>query len=99
MADQSNEMGMVEKVARAIYAVDGGKGWHLHEKFYMDSARAAIEAMREPTEIMLVAGCNHDDPLGGLVDWRGENVTTRETIGGVFTAMIDAVLSHDEVKG
>ncbi len=49
-------MNMIERVARAIYEVDGGEGWHLHSKFYLDSARAAIESMREPTEDMIKRG-------------------------------------------
>jgi hypothetical protein len=44
---------MVEKVARAICAKeepDGLGNW----KFYTDHARAAIEAMMEPTDHMLL---------------------------------------------
>lgn len=44
----------------------------------------------EPTEEMKVAGCDHDDPLGRLVDWQGKDVTTREVVAGVFGAMIAA---------
>ena len=44
----------------------------------------------EPTEEMKVAGCDHDDPLGRLVDWQGAGVTTREVVAGVFGAMIAA---------
>jgi len=49
------ETGMVERVAKAIYAKRNGHGarpWSLlpiaHKTPYMDDARAAIEAMREP---------------------------------------------------
>ncbi len=45
---------------------------------------------REPTEAMNVAGCKEDDILGELVDWRGENTTTRETVARVYRAMIAA---------
>lgn len=44
----------------------------------------------KPTEAMKVAGCDHDDPLGRLVDWNEGNVTTRETVAGVYEAMIAA---------
>lgn len=51
---------MVERVAEAIYIADSGKGWDqqnswLHE-MYFKKARAAIEAMREPTEAMKCDG-------------------------------------------
>lgn len=46
---------MVDRVAKAIYEVDGGKGWHLHSQFYLDSARAAISAMNEPDKRTLDA--------------------------------------------
>lgn len=58
------------------------------------SARAVLELMREPTDDMKKCGCAHDDPLGGLVDWRGSDVTTREAVSGVYTAMIDAALKE-----
>lgn len=56
---------MIERVARAIYSKRNGVGakpWSLlpmrHKEPYMDDARAAIEAMREPTKAML------DDVVG-----------------------------------
>lgn len=45
----------------------------------------------EPTEPMCVAGCAEDDVLGRLVDWRGPNCTTRETVSRVYRAMLAAV--------
>lgn len=54
---------MVERVARAIYEGRNGAGakaWasqpKSHRAPYLLDARAAIEAMREPTEAMTVAG-------------------------------------------
>jgi hypothetical protein len=42
-------MNMIEKVARAINDAEGfGNGW----QYYCKTAKAAIEAMREPTEEM-----------------------------------------------
>lgn len=37
----------IEAVAKAIYKVDGEKGWHLHSKFYLDSASAVIGVLRQ----------------------------------------------------
>lgn len=52
-------MNMIEKVARAIYETRNGKGctpWAkrgmAHKAPYFADARAAIVAMREPTEAM-----------------------------------------------
>lgn len=42
------------------------------------------------TEEMNVAGCKADDPLGGLVDWRGNETTTREAVDTVYRAMLSA---------
>jgi len=78
---------MVERVARALralpvrdYAQVGGE---LDELRLREAARAAIEAMREPTEGMVKAGentvCIHGDPqCGAAYAW---------------AAMIDAALS------
>ena len=80
---------MVERVARAIYAVDGGKGWHLHEKFYVASARAAIEAMREPTEAMVASG--ESAASFGIGKPKDEAAIPR-----VWRWMIDASLSNSK---
>jgi len=55
---------MVERVARALYAVEANCEvdwstfwWTVNsKKHYFGKARAVIEAMREPTEAMLAAG-------------------------------------------
>lgn len=51
---------MIERVARAIYEKRNGQGcrpWSIqtnsHKRAYLDDARAAIEAMREPTPKMV----------------------------------------------
>lgn len=54
---------MVERVAKAIWplAFEGdGAGWHQRRAVAMDQARAAIEAMRNPTAAMLFVGSNDD---------------------------------------
>lgn len=88
------EMTMVEKVARAISAqleeygleayevaeADGRAGW-AHE-----IARAAIDAMRDPTDEMLDAG-----QTPGWSRWE---------VRGRFNLMIDAALKeHEGEKG
>ncbi|WP_454627007.1 hypothetical protein [Bradyrhizobium cenepequi] len=54
---------IIERVARSIYEKRNGAGckpWSIqtkaHKGPYLDDARAAIEAMREPTEAMRLAG-------------------------------------------
>ena len=68
---------MIERVARAIYQGRNGYGcraWgslpKLHHAPYLADAKAAIEAMREPTDDMVRHGtytldiCMKDDPCG-----------------------------------
>jgi len=54
----SNEM--IERVAKAIFAIDFPTGKLLWEKaqqdIYLKIAKAAIEAMKEPTQAMFDAG-------------------------------------------
>lgn len=64
-------MTKIEEVANAIYSKRNGAGarpWYRLEKAhkapYLDDARAAIEAMREPTEEMDQAG--YDAPCRAL---------------------------------
>lgn len=79
---------MIERVAEAIYEADVGKGWHLHSEFYLKAARAAIEALREPTEEMAVTGgsaCKY-------VDDDGENGVNRANAYECYKAMIDEAL-------
>lgn len=60
-------MGMIEKVAKAMASAESGPEgsalfsvhWDEFGDGYMDSARVAIEAMREPTEEMELAGSIH----------------------------------------
>jgi len=82
---------MVERVARAM-ADDAvafgrehgcGPAQPLHWSLYERQARAAIEAMREPTREM-VAACD-------AACWQPDN--ERLAIGPVYRAMIDAALT------
>lgn len=75
---------MVERVARAIAASRGHKGNGISPAFYRD-ARAAIEAMREPSTSMQNAGWREIDRQG---------FATEDTeVAPIFRAMIDAALS------
>lgn len=38
----------------------------------------------------MVAGCREDDIIGELVDWKGENCTTRDAVTRVYRAMLAA---------
>jgi hypothetical protein len=73
---------MVKNVAQAIAHADSYGGLeHAHERtllHYSTLARAAIEAMREPTEEM-IAACDINIPTEGMII-------------GVWTDMIDAAL-------
>lgn len=93
------EMSMLEKVARAIHAKrrrpDDNKHW-FHEnpercELSRQLARAAIEAMREPTREMIAAGkrasCADDVYL------------TVDEVDTIHRAMIDTALSeHAEIN-
>lgn len=90
---------MIERVARAMCIADGYNpdrdlgfydpvtekrllAWQYR---YPDRARAAIAAMREPTEAMCAAGIEKDDELEWLQQERA--------IPQVYTAFIDAALA------
>lgn len=79
---------MVEKVAEALWAAQEPRqtAWarEIHRRDYERLARAALEALREPTEAMLDASFI-DDGRGSDVDWV---LATK-----VWQAMIDAALS------
>lgn len=49
-----------------------------------------LAALQEPSEGMNVEGCQADDPLGEMIDWRGENCTPREGVAKVWRAMLNA---------
>ena len=77
-------MRMIERVARSICAVSCSKEPKTIDEFWVDyvpEAKAAIEAMREPSELMVTAG-------------RKTCITTREQSGRVYSSMIDAALSE-----
>lgn len=82
-------MNMIEKVANAIKAVAleaKSKGYAGTDRAWEEMAKAAIEAMREPTDEM----CEH-----AYDNWFNElfeaDTWTKER--GTFRAMIDAALN------
>jgi hypothetical protein len=67
---------LIERVAKAIYEDRNGAGcmpWRRREKAhkepYRSDARAAIAAMREPTEEMGTAGADHVRQRVGRHEW------------------------------
>ena len=69
----------IERVARALLVADRSA---ITPDYYQRMARAAIEAMREPTEAMLDAGVN----------FRERNARTEQ----IWQAMIDAALKEKQ---
>lgn len=64
-----SEIIMVERVARAIARKNTGSG--INWPSFVEEARAAIEAMREPTDAMVNAGQWQIDPVAlyrGFID-------------------------------
>lgn len=104
-------MGMIEKVARAIRAADmahaGVDDWPAWESangewkdVYRLRARAAIEAMREPTEEMIDAGIEAKMKLYERLEAEGKNtriiVVANHPAGTIYEAMIDKALESGE---
>lgn len=85
---------MIERAALAIYVGRNGAGcrpWHSlpksHREPYLKDARAALEAIREPTAAMLALGAAAYDesPEAAFSD-------SDEAMGAAHRAMIDAAL-------
>jgi len=88
-------MAMLEKVARAIHEaikesdVDWADEAQEIKTTFLIMSRAAIKAMREPTEDMVNAG------VAGIDAVEGDCATEEGTSAG-YAAMIDAALSERE---
>lgn len=80
---------MIERVARAICEADM-EAFDGMEELYLAQARAAIEAMREPTEAMTFAGMRAAEKVGGAI--------SSTEVNSVLTAFIDAAL-NEQVAG
>lgn len=101
--DGPRSAGMVERVARVLserrgtnpdapWLGSGPPGWTV----YADDARAAIAAMREPTEGMLIAGRCAAKVASAKVR---PAPPTRDELAASFTAMIDAALNPTSGEG
>lgn len=80
---------MIERVARAIHArSDHGSTWEELDAYstmeYLEDAKAAIGAMREPTEAMIEASNR---------EWDGR-MSHRSS--GAWQAMVDAAFTNGE---
>ena len=89
---------MIERVARAILAQGSGFAWEDYAKearqHALKQARAAIEAMREPTEKM--SGASPDEGVKFRTTLFGQEGTLEvRNPAAVWRAMIDAALSED----
>lgn len=82
---------MIERVARALQAVEPAQIGH---KTGIELARAAIEAMREPTHRMLMAGALFDDREPNLDGYSRAKVNAKLS----WCSMIDvALIGADDI--
>lgn len=82
-------MNMIEKVERAMAKQLGEAVFWVS---YLSQAKAAIEAMREPTEEMNKIGAS--EPIYHCWEIGGE-FTNDESAGEIYSRMIDAALKED----
>ncbi len=65
---------MIERVAKAISECHSGRDWRGMSEYgkdwWREEARAAIEAMREPTEAMETAGQVDPLPISTNASWK-----------------------------
>lgn len=95
-------MSMVERVAMAMFrqayadATDGARPADNDPEWmeYTSQARAAIEAMREPTPEMIEAGMDYDERELNIRFGRAPSV--EECQAGEWNAMIDAALGKEQ---
>lgn len=82
MVKSDNMDSMLVRIAKAIARSEGDDNWQVH----MDSARASLQVLREPSQAMLEAATPGLPDWGDLpTDWRamidhvlGENVETND---------------------
>lgn len=85
---------MVERVARAISEADGAPWEHMsdaHKRGTREAARAAIEAMREPTPAVReqLAAWSANDP---------GDITGSANLDEMWAALIDAALQPYPIR-
>lgn len=86
--------GFVDRVAEAIALSGNGGSWddwynHDQKEFHRKRARAALQAMREPTDTMKSAGCKM--PIYHCWGNNGE-YTDAESAEQIFSQMIDEAM-------
>lgn len=90
MTVQKTSESIIERVARAIYEARYGDWENLHSRQpYLDMARAAINAMREPTRPMWA----HAGTM--FVNCQGRQLHHDRACGLVWDAMIAAALEPE----
>ena len=86
---------MIERVAKAI-ALDDCQTWNeldaVNRGMFLSFARAAIAAMREPTEAMLEAGTITVSKTGVI------SISTQDA-ARIWRAMVDAALHSAPLEG
>jgi len=86
---------MIERVAKAIQGelpeFTGVTPEYL-QALYKNAAEAAIEAMREPTDLMIDSACAARIPLYPAFEGQKPQPTAGEVIIAEYRAMIDAAL-------
>ena len=89
---------MIEKVARAIFNSDwpvepaDSAEWEELKPHYMNNARAALQAIREPSDEMLAPACKTHKPGEPMSEVRPEECPAIARRRRTFTAVIDAIL-------
>lgn len=84
---------MLERIARAIQreCIDGetipAVDWNMQGYRYLSMARAAVEAMREPTPAMVAEGAEVMDPNSQM---------QRTCVVDSWKAMISAILAEEQ---
>ncbi|QUT07966.1 hypothetical protein KFK14_11570 [Sphingobium phenoxybenzoativorans] len=84
---------MIERVARAIAGAEYGDGFDRPWEPFLPHARAAVEAMREPTDNMVEAGCFVDDLRSDRPG--GSKAYDEHWMNCSYRAMIDAILTEE----
>ena len=95
------ETTMVDRVARALYAesdwaLSDKRGGHVGWKDFRDDARAAIQAMREPSDAMLRAGFRNNRHVNSAPCDRATCIgAVTMPADQAWRAMIDAALAEE----
>lgn len=81
---------MIERVAKAL--CEENKPFDINWQTFIPEARAALMAMREPTDLMIDSACAARIPLYPAFEGQKPQPTAGEVIIAEYRAMIDAAL-------